>query len=389
MIIHADMDAFYAAVEQRDNPNLRGLPVIVGGQGPRGVVSTCSYEARKFGVHSAMPGSRARMLCPGAIFVSPRIAHYAGISRQIHEVFERYTPSIESIALDEAFLDVAGTEQLFGSPLTIARRICDEVRSKTGLTVSVGVATTKFVAKVASETAKPDGLRYVAPGEEEAFLRPLPVRCIWGAGPVAQAQLIQYGYKTIGDLQTATSVHLQRTFGENSGARYFRLSRGQDLNTVSEQTKKWISHEQTFEADIASLTECSQVLFALCQRVGLRLRRQAAVTGCVRLKLRYGDFKTVTRQCHVPATQDDVVIYERLRHVFGVEWSGAPVRLLGVAIGIAPHRFVQDELFDQGRPSMIAVLDTIRDRYGDGAIGFAGALPRSRFAQHAMPKQNQ
>jgi DNA polymerase-4 len=231
-ILHADMDAFFAAVEQRDRPELRGKPVIVGGTGRRGVVSTASYEARVYGVHSAMPMAQARELCPDGVFVPGRMAVYVAVSRQVRAVFEEFTPQVEPLSLDEAFLDVTGSRALFGDGERIGQQLRARVRERTGLTISVGVATSKYVAKVASDVDKPDGLTVVAPGAEAAFLAPLPLRRLWGAGPRTQQRLLDLGYHTLGDLQALDRAAMDRLFGENSGGHYFELCRGVDAREV-------------------------------------------------------------------------------------------------------------------------------------------------------------
>ena len=268
MIVHADLDAFYAAVEQRDDPALRDLPIVVGGPYRRGVVLTCSYEARASGVRSGMAGVVARRLCPKAIFVSPRMSHYAEISRGVHEVFQRYTPVIEPIALDEAFLDVS---------------IRREVLEEEGLTISVGVARNKFLAKLASVESKPDGLLCVASNREREFLDPLPVGRIWGAGQVVQQRLHNLGFKVIGDLRRASLERLQRLFGQVAGLRYYHLRRGQDQRQVGLRSKSSLSHEETFAHDQCDAATSHGVLLHLCESVARRLRRGDKRSGRVRL----------------------------------------------------------------------------------------------------------
>jgi DNA polymerase-4 len=231
-ILHADMDAFFAAIEQRDRPELRGKPVIVGGSGPRQVVSTASYEAREFGVHSAMPGVRARQLCPQGIFVVPRMEAYAEASVRVREVFDRFTDLVEPLSLDEAFLDVTGSRKLFGEGQAIARQIKDEVRRATQLTVSVGVATSKYVAKVASDLRKPDGLVVVPPGTERAFLAPRPVSRLWGVGAVTRQRVERAGLFTIGDVQRRSERQLAEAFGDSLGPHLFTLANGLDPREV-------------------------------------------------------------------------------------------------------------------------------------------------------------
>src|SRR5512134_2848292 len=214
VILHADMDAFYASIEQRDRPELRGRPVMVGGTGPRGVVSAASYEARVFGVRSAMPSAEARRLCPQGVFLPGDMAKYARESRRIFAIFERFTPAVEGLSLDEAFLDLTGSERLLGPARAVAERLRGEVRAETGLAVSVGIAPVKMVAKIASDCAKPDGVFEVGPGELRAFLDPLPIGRLWGVGPVTEARLVRAGVRTIGELARATPVALRRTLGE-------------------------------------------------------------------------------------------------------------------------------------------------------------------------------
>ncbi|MFO0279010.1 MAG: DNA polymerase IV, partial [Planctomycetota bacterium] len=331
-ILHADMDAFYAAVEQRDRPELRGKPVIIGGSGPRQVVATASYEARRFGVRSAMPGVRAKQLCPHGVFVAPRMDVYEAVSAEVRAVFDRYTDLVEPLSLDEAFLDVTGSRALFGDGAAIASRVKREVRAATRLTVSVGVATSKYVAKVASDLDKPDGLVVVAPGDERAFLAPLPVSRLWGVGPTTQQQLERAGLRTIGDVQSRTAAQLVAAFGANLGGHLHELAKGHDLREVeSEREARSIGHEMTFADDLVDADEVHGVLLQLAELVGRRLRRHGLRGGVVRLKLRYPDFTTLTRQRRVPPTADDLELARVARDLLDAEWDRARgVRLLGV-----------------------------------------------------------
>jgi len=376
-ILHADMDAFYAAVEQRDDPALRGLPVIVGGQGRRGVVSTASYEAREFGVHSAMPMARARELCPGGRFVPGRMEVYAQVSQQIRAVFEEFTPLIEPLSLDEAFLDATGSVRLFGEGRSIAEQIRDKVLERTRLTISVGVATSKYVAKVASDLDKPDGLTVVSPGTEAEFLAALPVARLWGAGPRMQKRLTDLGYHTIGDLQGLDLPGTIRLLGEAQGAHYFKLCRGQDDRPVEpDREVKSVGHEETFEVDLTGRADCHAVLLDQSERVGRRLRRQDLRGQVVRLKLRDPDFTTCSRQRKLAsATDDDLVIYQVARSLFDeARPVMAPVRLLGVTVAALRCKDApaQGGLFDRqsGRKSeqLNTALDRIRDRFGEDSI---------------------
>jgi len=380
-ILHADMDAFYASIEQRDRPELRGKPVIVGGEGRRGVVATASYEARVFGVRSAMPGSRARALCPHGIFVTPRMDVYASVSDRVRAIFDRYTPLVEPLSLDEAFLDVTGSRALFGDGTAIAARIRADVRAETALTVSVGAATSKYVAKVASDLRKPDGLVVVPPGGELAFLAPLPVGRLWGAGPVTQQRLREARVTTIGDVQRLSREELARWVGDAAAEHYHALAQGLDPREVeTEREARSLSHETTFEDDVTSDETCRHVLVELSEAVGRRLRRAGLRGGVVRLKLRYPPFETHTRQRKLAApTDDDVVIYRTAKALLDeARPAGRPVRLLGVgvsdiALGPQPR---QGLLFDEPRKAeksrnLLRAMDSIRDRFGDDSIGRA------------------
>ncbi len=374
-ILHADMDAFFAAVEQRDRPELRGKPVIVGGDGPRSVVSTCSYEARKYGVHSAMPGTTARKLCPHGTFLPVRSKAYGEVSRQIHEIFHRYTPLVEPLSLDEAFLDVTGSSRLFGDGEAIARSIKSDVLNETQLTISVGVAPCKYVAKVASDLDKPDGLVIVPPDGVMDFLAPLPVSCLWGAGRDMQDRLVRLGFNTIGDVQKRPSEELQRLIGNAAGAHFAKISRGHDDRpVVTGHPAKSVGHENTFGTDLVDREECHGVLVDQSDKVGRRMRKAERLGKTVRIKVRYGDFKTLTRQTAVAPTDNDFVIGKAAVELFDGVWDGKTgIRLLGVAVGnlVRPEEPIQTDLFESGEEKsdrLVRALDTIRDRYGRRAI---------------------
>ena len=379
-ILHADMDAFYAAIEQRDDPRLRGRPVIVGWPGKRGVVSTASYEARVFGVRSAMPGTVARRLCPQGVWVVPRMAVYAAVSEAVRAVFDRHAPRVEPLSLDEAFLDVTGCELLSGDGVATARAIKAEVLRTTGLTVSVGVAACKYVAKVASDLRKPDGLVVVPPGTEAAFLAPLPVRALWGAGKVMQARLERFGLRTLGDLQRLELPALSALLGQTMGPHFWALARGLDeREVVPDRDPRSISHEQTFADDLTTRAACHKVLLELAEGVGRRLREAGLRGRTVRLQLRDPDVTTVTRQQHLETgTQDDLAIYRSAVALFDqVRRTMRPVRLLGVGVaelqsGAAPR---QGELFagDARRQDrLLDAVDRIRARFGKDAIHRGG-----------------
>lgn len=379
-ILHADMDAFFAAIEQRDRPDLRGKPVIVGGDGPRSVVSTCSYEARRFGVHSAMPGTTARKLCPQGVFLPVRSEVYGRVSRQVQDVFHRYTPLVEPLSLDEAFLDVTGSSRLFGDGETIARSIKADVLKETQLTISVGVAPCKYVAKVASDLDKPDGLVIVPAGSVTDFLAPLPVSFLWGAGKGMQERLARHGLKTIGDVQQRSAEDLQRLLGDAAGLHFFNLSRGlDDRPVVTGHAAKSISHENTFGTDLVEREACHSFLVDQSDRVGRRLRREGLLGRTVRIKVRFGDFKTLTRQAAVAPTDNDFVIGKAALSLFDGVWDGRTgIRLLGVAAGnlVRPDEPVQTDLFqgtDKTSGQLLRAIDDIRSRYGRDAIRHGAA----------------
>ena len=380
-ILHADMDAFYAAIEQRDRPELRGKPVIVGGDGRRSVVSTCSYEARRYGIHSAMPGTRARQLCPNGIFVRPRMDVYSQVSETIQSIFRQYTPLVEPLALDEAFMDVSGSSHLYGDGETIARSVRREVLDATGLTVSVGVAPCKYVAKVASDLEKPDGLVVVPEGSAMEFLAPLSVSHLWGAGKGMQTFLGEHGVRTIGDIQRCSLQELKGLLGESSGIHFYNMSHGaDDRPVVSDHIAKSISNEHTFVEDLTGWEQCKNVLIKLSDLVGRRMRKDHRHGRTVRIKVRYGDFKTLNRQIGVPPTDSDFVIRKAALALFNATWdSTTGIRLLGVAVDnlVQPGEPVQCELFDDegDKPEsrILDAIDKIKDRYGRGSIRHGGS----------------
>ncbi len=378
-ILHADMDAFYAAIEQRDDPSLRGRPVIVGGVGRRGVVATASYEARAFGVHSALPCSVARRKCPHGVFLPPRMDVYAQVGAQVRAIFAQFTPLVEPLSLDEAFLDVSDSRALFGDGEAIARELKRRVQAATQLTVSVGVASTKYVAKVASDLRKPDGLVVVAPGEEIAFLAPLPVRRLFGAGPKTQEAMARAGLTTIGDVQRRPLEELIAHFGQAGGRHFAQLCRGLDPREVeADRAARSISQETTFEHDLRTRDECHRVLLRLSEGVGQRLRLESLRGQVVRLKVRFPPFETHTRQRRLPApTSDDVAIHGTAVALFdAIVAAERPVRLLGVGVAAlsAADAPAQLGLFDAGRRGdrLGNAIDRIRARFGDDAIRRGG-----------------
>jgi DNA polymerase-4 len=332
-IIHADMDAFYASIEQLDRPELRGKPVVVGGSAEgRGVVAAASYEARAFRVRSAMPMSRALRLCPDLVRVSPRFGRYAEVSRQVMDTFRALTPLVEPLSLDEAFLDVTGWVVDGAEPEALGRELKREVHQHTGLTMSAGVATSKSVAKIASDMRKPDGLVVVAPGTEAGFLAPLSVRALWGIGPKAEASLVRAGIKTVGDLAACADGQATRLLG--SGGVFFRdMARGIDpREVITEHERKSIGAETTFAKDLLDGADLRAELHSLSNEVGRRMRKAGARASTVSIKLRYHYFKTVTRQHTLASPTDDAAVIERTAGVLldGVAQPGDQFRLLGV-----------------------------------------------------------
>ena len=376
-IIHLDMDAFYASVEILDNPALRGLPVVVGGDSNRGVVCAASYEARKFGVHSALPILTARKLCPQGVFLPVRMARYQEISGRIMEIFLRFTPLVEPLSLDEAFLDVTASQSLMGTAEDIAKQIRKLVRETIGLTVSAGVGTSKLVAKIASDLNKPDGLTIVPPGQEETFLAPLPIGRLWGVGRTTREALALIGVKTIGDLSRMPSAILIAKFGK-AGLLMHESARGIDHRPVeSRQETKSIGHEETFAEDLRDKKRLEQELLALCCKVGKRVRDKGLVGRTVTIKVKYRDFVQVTRSLTLPEpVADDTSLYQTGRMLLAkTEITLRPIRLLGISLAnLSPAEASgQLSLFDDNRArhrkdSLYRALDAINDRYGKDAI---------------------
>ncbi len=372
-ILHVDLDAFFAAVEQRDRPELRGKPVIVGGGGPndRGVVSTASYEARVFGVHSAMPLRQAGRLCPHGIFLPVDGAKYSAASREVMAVLRRFTPLVEPISIDEAFLDVTGSRYLFGSGEEIGRRIKDEVRAAVDLSISVGVASTKLVAKIASDLRKPDGLVVVPPGEEEAFLAPLAITRLWGVGEKSATALAEYGVRTIGDLAALPDDLLVRRFGKH-GASLGQRARGIDADPVGDRdAAKSIGHEHTFDVDTSDREQIERTLLAMSEGVAGRLRDSGVRASTVTVKIRDTTFRTITRQRTLTEPTDlTEPIFRTALELARPEVRGLRIRLLGVtASGLGERE--QLSLFavdDPRRRRVVEAADAVRHRYGERAI---------------------
>jgi len=374
-IIHLDMDAFFAAVEQRDDPKLRGRPVIVGGSLKRGVVCACSYEARPSGVRSAMPMSRALRLCPEAVVLPVRMTRYQEVSRRIFTIFGRYTDRIEPLSIDEAFLDVSGCERLFGTAPQIAERIRRDVRGETGLAVSAGVAPNKFLAKLASESAKPDGLLVLQPDEVERFLNPMLVGRLWGVGKKTAEELKQQGCRTVADLRKIPQMELRSLFGQ-WGDRLYYLARGEDDRAVeSEREAKSFGAEETFEKDLETNEELLRQLLGLAERVSRRLRRHERAGKVVTLKVRFADFVTITRR---RTLQDysfsEARLFEEAKNLLARTGAGQrPVRLLGLSVSALEKTIEgQLELFgaqDERRQTRLdRTVDDLAMRFGSDRI---------------------
>ncbi len=388
-IIHVDMDAFYAAVEQRDHPADQRRPVIVGadpkgGKG-RGVVAACSYAARRFGVRSAMPISRAYRLCPQAIFLPVRMERYEEVSERIFGILRRYTDLVEPLSIDEAFLDVTGSVRLFGEPVAIARRIKSEIWLQEGLTASVGLAPNKFIAKIASDLEKPDGFVVVRPDEVQTFLESLSVTCLWGVGAKTAATLQGLGIKTIGELARWPESALCRRLGR-IGTHLLQLSRGiDDRPVIPGAMAKSIGAETTFSVDLEDLRHIRQNLLRLAERVSTRLRREGFAGSTITLKLRYANFTTLTRSVTVPQpiVLTDEIYSTALSLLQEIAWHGRRIRLLGIAVSklTAEASRGQMSLFpsDPRWEKAAGAVDEIRRRFGKAGIVRASLLsPRSR-----------
>ena len=364
MIIHIDMDAFYASVEIRDNPKLAGLPIAVGGSpNGRGVVAAANYEARKFGVFSAMPSSRAIQKCPHIVFIKPRMEHYAAVSKQLREIFYRFTSLVEPLSLDEAFLDVSGCEKLFGDGPTIASQIKAAIQSELSLTASAGVAPNKFLAKLSSDLEKPDGLVVVDPNRIQEFLDPLPISRVWGVGKQTLKKFEAIGVHTIRQLREQSEQSMKRLFGVNS-RQFYRLSRGLDTRAVvPDRIAKTISHETTFPHDLNDSDSMRAWLLELTDQVGRRMRRFELRGRTVNLKIRYSNFHTITRALTMTeATASTVELERAVDQIFSKLKLDGPVRLLGMGVSnLVGGDMQQGTLFDSEDRKKEGRLDTVKD----------------------------
>lgn len=377
-IIHVDMDAFFASVEQLDNPALKGQPVIVGGRpGGRGVVSAASYEARAFGVHSAMPLKTALRLCPQGVFLPVRFARYGEISKHIREIFHRYTPMVEPLSSDEAFLDVKGSEGLFGSAETIGRKIKDEILKETGLKASVGVAPNKFLAKLASDLKKPDGFVVITPDKVRETLDPLPASRIWGVGKKAELRLHALGYKTIGQIAAANPKALEIAFGP-SAVHLWELAQGIDFRIVTpDRLAKSLSADVTFSDDIEDKEVLKEKLLDLVEHLGARLRKKEIKAGVLEVKLRSSDFETrsVSKTLLEPMNETMLLWAEaKLLLQKLLKFDLLPARLISVsAVRLVRPGEVQGGLFDtkiiKTHGEIDRTLDAIKAKFGSESIG--------------------
>jgi len=380
-IAHVDMDAFYASVEQRDQPELRGLPVIVGADPRgRGVVSACSYEARVFGVHSAMPISRAYRLCPHGVYLPVDMDKYARVSSEIMAILADFSPLVEPVSVDEAFVDLTGTQTLWGPPPEAVRRIKARIRTETGLTASAGLAANKFIAKVASELEKPDGMVVVPPGREPEFLAPLPIERLWGVGKATAKELQALGIATIGQLQRVTPRALAARLGPH-GPDLLALAFGRDARPVEPfSPPKSMGAETTFGRDCRDVARIEETLRAQSERVARELRAEGLAACRVTLKLRWADFRTLTRSHTGDPTQDGLEIYRRAATLLARERLIQPVRLIGVSAStFRPQASGQLPLLDPAavrRERVARAVDRITGRFGRSAIVPARLLGR-------------
>jgi DNA polymerase IV len=390
-ILHLDLDAFYASVEQLDDPALRGRPVIVGGTGRRGVVCAASYEARRFGIRSAMPTARARRLCPDGAFLAPRFERYGALSERIFGIYRRYTPLVEPLSLDEAFLDVTASRALHGTGADIARAIKREVREGCGLAVSAGIAEVKLAAKIATDLGKPDGLVEVPAGGVARFLAPLPVDRLWGVGEVTEAALRKIGIATIGDLARMPESAVAAAIGASHARGLRALAAGDDpRDVVPDEAAKSVGAEETFGDDKTGAEALLPELLEQAGRVGRRLRAAGLRGHVVTLKVKYADFSQVTRRVTLELpTDDDRAIFETARAQLARVELAQPVRLTGVSVSefAGTEERGQLGLFaaevvprpgEDKRRALNAALDRLADRFGDGAVRPADVADRKR-----------
>jgi len=391
-IIHVDMDAFYASVEQRDRPEIRGRPVIVGADPRgRGVVSAASYEARRFGVHSAMPISRAYRLCPDGIYLRVEMDKYAAVSREIMSLLADFTPLVEPLSIDEAFLDVSASRALHGDGPAIARQIKTGIKARVDLTASVGVASNMFVAKIASDLEKPDGMVVVEPGREAEFLAPLPVSRLWGVGKVTGTELEAMGIRTIGQLARIPAAHLEARFGRH-GPGLLELARGHDERRVEpDGVPKSMGAEETFGRDTRDVELLRATLREQSERVARELRAEHYAGRTVTLKLRFADFSTITRAHTGDPTQDGLIIFRAVDTLFSRVRLAQAVRLVGVSVsGLGPPQSGQLSLLTPDtirRERLARAVDRLASRFGDAAVRPASLMKRRPRGERGPSEQ--
>jgi DNA polymerase-4 len=391
-IFHVDMDAFFVSVEELYDPSLKGKPVVVGGQrDERGVVSAASYAARKFGVHSAMPLRTAAKMCPQAIFVDGHPERYRECSEKVFKVLSAFSPQVEMASIDEAYLDMTGTARLHGPPLQAAHKLHARMKEDTGLNCSIGIGSSRLIAKVSSGQAKPNGVLWIVSGQESKFLAPLDVREIPGVGKVMEKHLHEIGIKKVGDLARLEETELERRFGK-WGLALAGKSRGEDAGgwfdseVGADSEAKSISHEHTYNEDTADVTQLEATLMRLCEMVARRLREAKLHTRTIQLKLRYKDFTTITRAHTLPApTQLDGEIFAQIRTLFRKNWKqGMQVRLLGVQASSFEQQPAQINLLEGGRQQRwkdaLAAADRLRDKFGESSVKLATGM-RGNFRE--------
>jgi len=386
IVFHVDMDAFFVSVEELFDASLKGKPVVVGGQRhERGVVSAASYEARKFGVHSAMPLRTAAKLCPQAIFVDGHPDRYRACSERVHHVLESFSPQVEMVSIDEAYVDMTGTDRLHGPPMLAAHKLHERMKVETHLNCSIGIGSSRLIAKVCSGKAKPHGMLYVVPGQEAKFLAPLKVRDIPGVGKVTEEKLHAIGAFTVEDIAKLDDAFLERNFGK-WGVALAGKARGQDAGAWFEgaigeaEDAKSISHEHTYDQDTASVAQIESTLMRLSEMVGRRLREQNFHARTLQLKLRYKDFTTITRARTIELpTQLDTEIFQQIRRLFHANWcKGAEVRLLGVHASSFGELSAQGDLIrgvaDNKWIQALSAVDRVRDKFGESSISLATGM---------------
>ena len=378
-ILHVDMDAFFAAVEQREHPEYRGKPVIVGGLSSRGVVATASYEARRSGVHSAMPMTTARRRCPDGIFVQGNYALYRAVSAEIFAIFSRYSPLVEPLSIDEAFLDVTGMGLLAPSPRILAQRLKAEIREKTALVASVGIAPNKFLAKLASDLEKPDGLVEIRAEDAVRRIAPLPVRRLWGVGRSTEEKLLAQGIKTIGAMQKADEKKLARSLGRRAAHALKELSFGRDERRVEpDRETKSIGKEVTFEHDLESAEEAERELLSLAEKVGWRLRLAGVAARTIQLKVRRADFTTFTRSRTLfEASAHDEPIFQTARDLFRELGIKSGIRLLGVTGENFEPSALPSLFRDEKKERLYGAIDALKKRFGESIITKAPLIDKN------------